>query len=80
MSGVEKNVGAVLTARSIQNGAYVELQGRWIQTQGRKQAHELHVDQVLHVGDSDPEVSKRKRNRWKHTDILPRSPLCKRRV
>lgn len=44
-------------AKDIQNGAYVELEGRWKESPGKGQSHELHIDSVLRVGQSDPEES-----------------------
>lgn len=44
-------------AKDVQNGAYVELQGNWKESPGRGQSHEMHVDEVLRVGESDPEES-----------------------
>lgn len=44
-------------ARDIQNGTYVELRGIWRESIGRGQSHEVHVEQVLCIGHSNPEES-----------------------
>lgn len=44
-------------AKDIQNGAYVEIQGTWKESLGKGQSHEIQVDQVLRIGQSDPEES-----------------------
>lgn len=44
-------------AKDIQNGAYVEMHGTWKESPGKGQSHEMHVDRVLRIGQSDPEES-----------------------
>jgi len=42
-------------AKNITNGAYVELLGKWQESQGQGQAHELQVENVQSIGESNSE-------------------------
>jgi len=44
-------------AKDLHNGAYVELAGIWKESPGAAQSHEMHVEEVLYVGESDVESS-----------------------
>lgn len=44
-------------AQRVQNGAFVELTGKWTESQGKSQSYELQVATIDYVGVSDPEVS-----------------------
>ncbi|KIV96649.1 asparagine-tRNA ligase [Exophiala mesophila] len=40
-------------AKDITNGSYVSLIGKWVQSPGAGQSHELHVDEVVELGQSN---------------------------
>jgi len=44
-------------AKDLHNGAYVELDGLWKESPGAAQSHEMDVEKVLRVGESDVESS-----------------------
>ncbi len=46
----------LIVSFSITNGAYVSLIGRWVASQGAGQSHELLVQEIETIGESNPLV------------------------